>query len=53
MQSNASRKEIIHLPAGPLSRFFPDCTVKQIEAAILRMLEERENEHKRYSGEER
>lgn len=39
----ANQRETIKLDAEALRRFFPDYTPKQIESAILRILEERQN----------
>ena len=43
----ANQRETVKLDADTLRRFFPDYTPKQMEAAILRMLEEAERERQR------
>ena len=43
----ANQRETVKLDADTLRRFFPDHTPKQMEAAILRMLEEAERERQR------
>lgn len=43
----ANQRETVKLDADTLRRFFPDYTPKQMETAILRMLEEAERERQR------
>ena len=43
----ANQRETVKLDADTLHRFFPDYTPKQMETAILRMLEEAERERQR------
>mgnify|MGYP000636027519 CR=1 FL=1 len=43
----ANQRETVKLDADTLRRFFPDYTPKQMETAILRMLEEAERERRR------
>lgn len=43
----ANQRETVRLDADTLRRFFPDYTPKQMETAILRMLEEAERERQR------
>ena len=46
----ANQRETVKLDADTLRRFFPDYTPKQMETAILRMLEEAERERQRRIG---
>ena len=43
----ANQRETVKLDADTLRRFFPDYTPKQMETAILRMLEKAERERQR------